>query len=420
MDKKYKITSPLLGKSDLVSFFHWMNFIRVIAVLIIILAIGFLWLIDGLNFNPRPVWVILSFYCLLVTIFWYLSKKRKQSFLFLYLQNVFDVLMITLGIYFAGGIHSDFVPLYVLTIITSAFLSLWAFLGTTLLVAFCYVSLILLTYLGLVPPLDSFNVNSDTSRILVFLLMFVTIAFQSRYYASRIRKKDEELLKLKDEFLFTTVHDLRSPITVIKWALEKYNKPQFIEKHKVISKDIVLVENLVKRMLNSVNKLMRLASGEYKEESEPRQALNITSVISELLEEQRLFFSKKKIKRDYFPQKNLPLVFANKTRLKEIFTNLLNNAVKYNKEGGTVKITHQIKGNFLETIIEDTGIGIASENLPKLFSPYFRGKITKEIQGTGLGLYITKKIVKKLGGSIEAASIAGEGSTFKVLLPLAK
>jgi len=112
-------------------------------------------------------------------------------------------------------------------------------------------------------------------------------------------------------------------------------------------------------------------------------------------------------------------VFAGPERLKEIFSNLIDNAIKYNKDGGTVTITHQVEGSFLKTIMKDSGVGMSAENLTKLFTPYFRVDTQEQIQGTGLGLFTVKKFVEEAGGSITVDSKMGEGTSFTVSLPLA-
>ena len=112
------------------------------------------------------------------------------------------------------------------------------------------------------------------------------------------------------------------------------------------------------------------------------------------------------------------MVLADRERTKEVFNNLIDNAIKYNKTGGSIAITHETDGDFLKTTLRDTGAGIQAENIPKLFTPYFRAD-GKGIVGTGLGLYIVKTLVEKMGGSISAESSPGQGAAFHIFLPIA-
>ncbi len=102
-----------------------------------------------------------------------------------------------------------------------------------------------------------------------------------------------------------------------------------------------------------------------------------------------------------------------------ILTNLVGNAVKYNRDGGTVTVRARHEGEWVRIDVEDTGIGIAEENLDQVFSEFFREKRTetKGLEGSGLGLAIVKRLVERAGGQVRLVSEQGKGSTFSVLLP---
>lgn len=114
----------------------------------------------------------------------------------------------------------------------------------------------------------------------------------------------------------------------------------------------------------------------------------------------------------------MPQVLADPERLKEIMVNLIGNAIKYTLGSGTITIAHEVKDNKLITKIKDTGMGISPENQKKLFEKYFRieDDKTKDIQGTGLGLFIVKQIIEKMNGRIWVESEEGKGSTFSFAL----
>jgi signal transduction histidine kinase len=105
--------------------------------------------------------------------------------------------------------------------------------------------------------------------------------------------------------------------------------------------------------------------------------------------------------------------------MEELFSNLLSNAINYSPDGGKIDVSACLKGNFLEVCVSDTGIGIAPEEIPKIFDKFYRVKDprTRHIRGTGLGLAIVKAIVDSHGGSVEVESAPGLGTTFRVLLP---
>ena len=100
-------------------------------------------------------------------------------------------------------------------------------------------------------------------------------------------------------------------------------------------------------------------------------------------------------------------------------SNLVGNAVKYNRDGGSVTVRGAVADGWLRFDVADTGIGIRDANLTRLWDEFYREKRdeTRELEGNGLGLSIVKRLVERAGGRLEAASVEGEGSTFSVLLP---
>jgi two-component system phosphate regulon sensor histidine kinase PhoR len=112
-------------------------------------------------------------------------------------------------------------------------------------------------------------------------------------------------------------------------------------------------------------------------------------------------------------------VFADRNALDEVFSNLLNNAVKYSKEHGKINVSVNQKRGFFEINVSDTGIGIASKDLPEIFNEFYRAPNAKsyKIEGTGLGLAIVKEIIEAHHGRLKVQSELGKGSTFTVLLP---
>jgi signal transduction histidine kinase len=116
-----------------------------------------------------------------------------------------------------------------------------------------------------------------------------------------------------------------------------------------------------------------------------------------------------------------PPVWADTTRLRQVLLNLIGNAVKYNCIGGRVAVTAEAAGARLRVTVADTGQGIAAEELPRLFEPFYRGQRQAVLvaDGAGIGLAVTRSLVQAMGGGIEVESALGAGSRFTVSLPLA-
>ena len=141
-------------------------------------------------------------------------------------------------------------------------------------------------------------------------------------------------------------------------------------------------------------------------------------LISTALNEIRVEAEQKGIKVELTPITPQPNVMADEDRIKQVFINIIGNAVKYTKEG-SVTITQKLEGDTIRTFINDTGIGMSPEERERLFEKFYRIKNddTKNVPGTGLGLWITKQIVEKMKGKIFVDSIEGKGSQFTITFP---
>jgi two-component system phosphate regulon sensor histidine kinase PhoR len=127
------------------------------------------------------------------------------------------------------------------------------------------------------------------------------------------------------------------------------------------------------------------------------------------------------ISLDYV-NKDLKQIQADPRQMEEIFNNLITNAINYSPDGGKVEISAKTLGENLEIKVSDTGIGIAPEELPKIFDKFYRVKSpkTRQIIGTGLGLSIVKGIVESHRGRIDVESELDKGTSFRILLPIIK
>jgi signal transduction histidine kinase len=118
----------------------------------------------------------------------------------------------------------------------------------------------------------------------------------------------------------------------------------------------------------------------------------------------------------------LPLLDADESRLQEVIYNLLDNAVKYSQPGGTVSLRAEVNCDRVRISVSDQGVGIKEADLPRIFERFYRADKSRsgEHAGTGLGLSIAKHIVQLHGGSVEAESAPGKGTTISVLLPVSR
>lgn len=232
--------------------------------------------------------------------------------------------------------------------------------------------------------------------------------------------REKHIERLKTEFVSIAAHQLRTPLSAIKWTLRmlldgdlgKLTKQQldFLEKTYQSNERMI---DLINDLLN----ITRIEEGRYIYRPIMVQFEEICREVTESFQEE---ISKKKLSFGFLlPQKKLPLIKADVEKIKLAVQNLLDNSIKYTMPGGNVTISLKKGIKEIEFEIKDTGVGIPADQQERIFTKFFRGAniIRLETTGTGLGLFIAKNIVEAHGGKMWFESKEGKGSTFHFTLP---
>jgi signal transduction histidine kinase len=231
---------------------------------------------------------------------------------------------------------------------------------------------------------------------------------------TRANEQLQELDKRKSEFLSVVAHQLRTPLSGIKWTLNMLlngdlgpltndQKVFLLKGYESNQRMIALIED----MLGAD----RVSSGKLHYDYVPIQVLDlIDNVIYDILQQA----NKKNIQIEYADRKDLPKVLVDPDKIRAVVQNLLENAIKYTPANGKIRIHTKLDGTFVQIGIEDTGIGIPEEQQKNIFSRFFRASnaIKVETDGSGLGLFIVKGIIERHGGNIWFESNEGKGTTF--------
>jgi len=225
----------------------------------------------------------------------------------------------------------------------------------------------------------------------------------------------KELLKQKDEFIHQLGHDLKNPLGPLMNLIPIVEKNTKNKKYKkmleVVMRNVNYMKNLVKKTLE----LAKLNSPNTKLNFE---MFDLKSQVDQILNNNTYLFEQKKM--DVINNISDELqVNADSLRIEELFTNLLNNAVKYSDEGGTITINTNQKSNEIQISVSDDGIGMTNEQIEHLFDEFYKADESRhDFDSSGLGMPIAKRIVEKHGGRIWVESKGlGEGSTFYFTLP---
>ena len=230
--------------------------------------------------------------------------------------------------------------------------------------------------------------------------------------------KDSELQAQKDNFIATLTHDLKTPVRADIMSLELLLKGKFGELSTEQTEILSEMLNSNKFMMNMLDTLL----AKYKYENGGVELLKsdfeLNKFLKEVTRELKCLFEEKQIKCELnFENKEIK-IHADKIELKRALSNFISNAIKFNNRGGFVKISTFKEGNIIKIIIEDNGIGMSGDKLEHIFDKYVSYAKRFRQLGTGLGLYVAKKIIEAHGGKIIVESKVDEGSTFIIELPV--
>ncbi|MBI3553617.1 MAG: hypothetical protein HY077_14060 [Elusimicrobia bacterium] len=239
--------------------------------------------------------------------------------------------------------------------------------------------------------------------------------------AERFSHDISELKRLegiRKDFVANVSHELRTPLATIKSFAETLSSGAIEdEEHRL--EFVQEIEKSVDRMTRLVDDLLELSALESGKMPPNFEQLSLMKLASEVTASLKPLAGKKQIVLRLEPFHDIPEVRADRDQLKQVFTNLLDNAIKFSGEKGTVRIWAEAQENKTRVAISDTGIGIPDADLPRIFERFYRvdKARSRELGGTGLGLSIVKHIVELHGGSVSVASRIGQGSTFSFTLP---
>jgi two-component system phosphate regulon sensor histidine kinase PhoR len=226
------------------------------------------------------------------------------------------------------------------------------------------------------------------------------------------------LERVRRDFVANVSHEFKTPLTAIQGFAETLlggalddtaNRKRFVEIIRDHSARLA-------RLTDDLLKLSLIEAGKLELEFRP---VKVAGLLDSCLETTRLKAAQKQLTLSVECPASLPAVRGDARRLAEVLQNILDNAVQYTAEGGTISIRARAEDHLVRIAVSDTGIGIPRDEQQRIFERFYRvdAARSREAGGTGLGLSIAKHLVEAHGGRIEVESEVGQGSTFSVLLP---
>src|SRR3989344_1884333 len=242
-------------------------------------------------------------------------------------------------------------------------------------------------------------------------------------YAKIMRDISHEALisKIKSEFVSVAAHQLRTPLAALKWTIRLFIEgdmgrlePKQLE---FMNRSFETTERMIK-LVNDLLDAARIEEGRFGYEF---KEIDYLDFMEKLIKNFELVSKEKKISINLFPDKDLiPTIYADRDRLLLEFSNIIENVLRYTNAAGKVDIDISLEKDYVKTVISDTGVGIPKEEQKRVFSKFFRASnaIRLETEGTGLGLFIVRNIIRRHGGEVTFVSKEGNGTAFTILLPI--
>ena len=225
----------------------------------------------------------------------------------------------------------------------------------------------------------------------------------------------ENTEKMKNEFISSVSHELRTPLTAIKgWAetlldTDNYDAATLKKGMRVISAETERLSGMVEELLD----FSRIQNGRF---SLVFQKMDLLAELGEAV----LMYTEKARREDiqiiYNEPEMLPIIYGDKNRLRQVFINVIDNAIKYSDPGDTVKIDAFRQGDNIVITVADTGCGISPEDLPKIKTKFFKANQTR--RGSGIGLAVASEIIQMHNGAIDIESTLNVGTTVLIHLPI--
>jgi len=228
----------------------------------------------------------------------------------------------------------------------------------------------------------------------------------------------KELDNMKNEFISIVSHELKTPLTSMKEAVNLILEGVVGELGTKQKKMIDIMDQGINRLLKIIEELLEMSRLETGMITLSKEGLVMNEIVSDFISEIQPYASNKGVAIEVRYLDDDCHVFVDKNKILQVLTNLVHNAIKYSHKGSWVEIRLNRDDDLIIVEIEDNGKGIPEEDLSLIFEKFYQSKVTRGHSGIGLGLAISKNIVDAHGGSIYATSIVGKGSVFSFTLPV--
>lgn len=444
---------------------YWLIQLRWIASSAIIYGAFMATSILGMGLDPVPLYLIGAAVAMYNSLYiiglkWSEARPREDHLRGVRLltdgQIVTDLLSLTLLIHFTGGVENPLASYFIFHVVIASILlsRLETFIQATV-ACILYGSLLLGEFEGLIPHVHllgpaGYNLAGDPQFVAIYFGVFASTLYLSAYMATsivaRLRRRDLEMLSLsaelerkaremedacdnlaeleqmKSENLRRISHEIKPPLAAIQGWLKDVLDGLAGEVPARQREIIMRAERRTRELLALVSDMLVLSRARDARLFTEREPVDLVKIVERVVASEAAMAAAGGVTLSTRLRPDTPPVSGDADALGQLLTHLVSNAVNYTLNGGRVEIRVDCLGDAVRLQVVDTGIGIPSADLPKIFNEFFRSENARRYseEGTGLGLSIARTIVESHGGEIEAVSQVGAGSTFTVTLPAAQ
>lgn len=428
----------------------WLINLRWLTIVFIILAFFASTLLFNFEIETLPLFIIVIAITVYNALFHIYIKFKKPEFKnragdIAFIQAVLDIFALTAFIHWTSGIENPFIFYFIFhTIITSTLLPKNRGFAQAFLICFLIGLLALLEYIEVLPhhEIKGFLTAGFYKNPIYVIAVYFTFAstilistFIAVSISEKLNKKETELKKvgkeledanlkllekdrLKSEYVMMVAHDIKSPLSSVLSMIDAVIEGFAGEIEDKVMDMFIRIKHRVGNVHHYVADLLDLSRFRSSKELN-LEGFKIRGVIDEALEFAMPKGEGKHIDLKIDAPDEIPLITADREQIRYVFINLLANALKYTPDGGRVKVIVRATPDTINVEVSDTGIGIPKDDIPKIFTEFFRaGNVRDTTKGTGLGLALVRHIIERHNGKIWVLSELGKGSTFKFVLPI--
>jgi signal transduction histidine kinase len=262
---------------------------------------------------------------------------------------------------------------------------------------------------------------AEEETVVIIVLVVSVFLFVLSYTITRSFERVAEASRMKSEFINIVSHQLRSPLTNIKWTFEILSSEDFDVPDSKQEEYFVNVKENIARMVELIDDLLIVSRIEQGRLPIQNKEFDFAELVAEQVSRFKVFAEATHIKLSLAVEEGLPKVFADPSLLKLVIENLIDNAIRYTAGKGEVAVSiGKRDANKILFSVRDSGVGIPEKDQKYIFQKFFRAEnaLKQRTKGSGLGLYVCRTIVEKSGGQIWFKSKDHQGTTFFVTLPI--